>query len=339
LDATKAKIVSMSAVKEFKLSDLVLYKFICKVCDKPARDFVLRDRNNEGVLRRDKCRSCMRDKFIFHDNPNLASFPCKNRPNIYDLFSIVDIFVMISRYCGRFVTIMCVCKTWMYLQKWMVGQKLIPKYYYTDAQAEYGEAHDSNNDEDFDNEENSLECNVLRFIELPVDFFRVYDDIKDITMNECTCEDYKIKIDFIYALGPPRFDIGCLVLDYYHPSELKSLIHLIPWCDNSQVANSSKVFYCYLNNVVDDYLIDNCHVPRSKVEDYKKMNLSKYDWFICSVSDLRDYSRQFWWYSERRFNNFARIAAMPYDDMMQHMIDDSNEHIWSEEEDDCVVEV
>jgi len=69
------------------------------------------------------------------------------------------------------------------------------------------------------------------------------------------------------------------------------------------------------------------------------MNLSKYDWFICSVSDLRDYSRQFWWYSERRFNNFARIAAMPYDDMMQHMIDDSNEHIWSEEEDDCVVEV
>jgi len=309
--------------REFKLSDLVLYKYKCVKCDVESQDFVLRDNMTPGICRRDICRVCSQDRSIFHPLPNRSSFPMDCYPCLEDVFMISELFSKISLYCGRFVTMMCVSKNWSNAQKWMISHYLIPKYYYTDAQKNWDEEPSHSGSDNFDDPEIALECNVLRFIELPVDFFRAYGDIVGISLNEVTCEDYKIKIDFIYQLGPPRFDLGCLILDYYHPNELKPLIHLLPWHDNVDMASSARVFYCYMNHMIDDYLVDNCYIPRAKLKDYKDRNLSKYDPFICSIQSLGEYSKNFWWFDRDKFNIFEKMARQVYLKFVE-MVDTDN---------------
>jgi len=302
------------------IDDMCLMRFKCVKCEKNCSDFMMRERLVVKDPERMVCRECARDPAIYHDDPWRMLVPSVTF-TLDDVFQTYDLFSKISLHCGRFVTMMCVSKRWKSLQKQMVYDKRIPRFYYTDAQKDFNEQASSSNDVDFDTDENSMECNVLRFIELPVDFFRVYGELKTITLNECTCEDWKIKINLIYVLGPSRFDLNCLVLDYYHPGELKPIIHLLPWDDNCRTDRSTKVFYCYFNSVIDDYLMEVCFIPKSRLVDYKDKNLFRYNQFITTVSELDIYSRQFWWYDKVKFGKFIKLCSQNYHDLIDLMRD------------------
>jgi len=305
------------------LNDMCLMRFTCVQCNKDCSDFTLRERLTVKNPENMRCRECSQDPAIYHKDLVRLLVPSMTL-KLDDVFAVYDLFSKISLFAGRFVTMMCVSNFWRFNQRKMIYDKRIPRYYYTDAQKDYCEEASLSNDIDFDTDENSLECNVLRFIELPVDFFWAYEEIINITLNECTCEEWKIKISFIYLIGPHRFDLNCLVLDYYHPLELKPLIHLLPWNDNCRTDSSTKVFFCYFNQIIDDYLLEVCYIPVSRLSDFKEKNLNHYRQFIVSVCELEVYSRQFWWYDKCKFAKFAKLCANDYHKMIDLMRNESS---------------